>query len=499
VSDVDRQTDGQQPANLRQRVLRGGLIMSLAAVALRTSSFLAQLILGRLLVEEDFGIYALALSFVAIHASLRSVMRPVLIEALSKDPAEADYLHRCVVWGLGALALVGMALAVPVSEAFDRPRLAPLLMLMLALMPFQLASIRGAATISHAMAFGNAGRLETAAGLLRHITTVIAAVAGLGPYSFVAGAAAAAATEVVMVRRYLGSWPSLRPPDWSKVRARAAKFFESGATRRWIWVSALALSLGSTGDYLGASITAPVAVVGVYFFAYQLTGALFAPMSLAAGTVLVPAFTRIEGQEARRDSYVETLWSLSVVGVLFFFSVASVAAPLTHLLWGGRWDEAAFAIVAFAAYGPIRLTHPVTLNVARACGYWSLFVSDMIATGVVVFTAAAIGAAIGGLQSLVLWVLCGHLALAVVVAVRLGWRLGLSWLSVMRVTLVPSLIGAGALAATHLIGPSVTSPRLVDGVINGALMAVLLTATIVIPQRKLLTGLVTSVRARKSS
>lgn len=472
--------------------------MSLAAVALRTSSFIAQLILGRILVEDEFGLYALALGFVTIQASLRSVMRPVLIEAMASDPAEADHLHRVVLYGLGLVAIVGMAAAVPLGRAFDQPDLAPLLIPMLAIMPFQLAPIRGSAAISHAMEFANAGRMETLAGVLRHATTVAAALAGLGPFSFLVGSVAASATEYAMVRRYLGLWPSLRPPDLSAVRARAADYFGAGQTRRWIWFSAAALSLGATGDYLGASLTAQTALVGVYFFGYQLTGALYTPMSLAAGTVLVPAFSRIDEQAARRASYLETLRSLAVVGVLFFFAIAVVAAPLTHLMWGGKWDDASFAIIAFAAYAPVRLTHPTTLNVARACGHWNLFVTDIVASGIMTFVTAALGAR-GGLQSLVISVVAGNMLVTLSAAWRLSRRFDLNPFSALRVMLQPWLIGLAALAVTHLVGPPVDATALSDGAINAALMGSMLVLAVAIPQRKFLIGLVNSIRRGRRS
>ncbi len=487
----------QPPQNLRQRVLRGGLIMSLVAVGLRASSFLAQLVLGRVLVDEEFGLYALALGFVTIQSAVRSVLRPVLIEAISKDPEEADHLFRTVLYGLMALAVVGAALSPVIGRLFDEPRLAALLVPMLLIMPLQLAPSKGGATISEAMLFGRVGRIEGMAGLFRHGGTVAAALLGFGAFSFVIGSVAATIAENVLVRKYLGSWPSLAPPDFHKVRSRAAAFWSGGQTRRWIWVSGVALALGASGDYLGASLTADVALVGTYFFAYQLTGALFVPMNLAASTVLVPAFTRIDEQSARRSSFFTTLRSLSVVGTLFFFSVAVVVAPLIHWLWGGRWDASIFAVIAFAAYAPIRVTHPSSQNIARACGYWSLFVSDMIAVGLITFAAAAVGARVGGLVSLVLFVLAGHLVVALSSAVRLGRRLGASPVAVLRVILQPWLAGLGALAIADRFGGGVDSISWADLPLRIVIMGVLLVLVVVIPERRLLQGLVSSLGAGK--
>ncbi|MEM7275971.1 MAG: oligosaccharide flippase family protein, partial [Actinomycetota bacterium] len=437
ASEPTPEPDRSRSTGLRHRVLAGGLIMSMVAVLVRASSFIAQLILGRLLFEDEFGLYALALSWVTIASAVRSVLRPVLIEAITNDPGEADRLFRTVLWTLAGLAVVGAASSPLIEAWFDEDGLARLLAPMFLLMPFQLAPTLGLARLSAAMDFGRVGRVEATAGLTRHGFTIAAAVAGLGPLSFVVGSAGAVVAEHGLVRRFLGTWPSYRPPELADVRMRARDWLAGDQTRRWVWLSAVALALGVAGDYLGASLFASAALVGVYFFAYQLTGALFVPMNLAASTVLVPAFARIDDQAVRRSSYLTTIRSLTVVGTLFFFALITVLGPLIHWLWDGKWDESIFAVVAFAAYAPIRLTHPCTQNVARACGYWALFVSDMILIGAVTFVTAAVGAWVGGLTSLVLFVIGGHLVVTISAAVRLSRRLSASAVDVVRTLLQP--------------------------------------------------------------
>lgn len=481
---------------LRRRVLQGGLIMSVVAVAVRTSSFIAQLVLGRLLVEEEFGLYALALSFVTIQASVRSIMRPVLIEAVAKNPGEATYLHRTIVYTLGVLAVAGIGLSPILGRLFDEPDLAWLLVPMFALMPFQLAPTLGVSRLAEAMQFSKVGRVEAVAGFVRHATTIAAAFAGLGPFSFVVGALGAAATEIVMVRWFLGTWPSLGPPDLTLLRERAGAALQRGQTRRWIWVSAIALSLGAAGDYLGASITSTIELVGLYFFAYQLTGALFVPMNLAASTVLVPAFTRIDDTASRRSSYLATTQALTVTGTLFFMAVSIALAPLMHLMWGGRWDDSIVAAVLFALYAPVRLTHPSTQNVARACGYWTLFVTDMILVGSITFVAAVIGGAVGGLGPLTLFVVGGHLLVTLSAAMRLGRRFEASLVTIVRTILQPWLLGLAAVGITHLVGNGIDSTAWSDLAINAAVLLPLLVVLVVVPERRVLLGLVDTMRRR---
>ena len=489
----------KRPGGLRDRVLTGGLIMSVVAMVGRASSLVAQLILGRILLEEEFGLYALALGWVTIASAVRSIMRPVLIQALNTEPTEAEHLFRTVLYTLMGLALVGAAASPFIESSFGEDDLARLLIPMFLLMPLQLAPSMGLASLSAEMRFGHVGRIEAAAGLVRQAVTIVAAVAGLGPMSFVLGIFGAAATEHGLIRRYLGAWPSYRPPDLQLLRSRARNLFQPDQTRRWVWVSAVALALGVSGDYLGASVFATAALVGVYFFAYQLTGALFDPMNVVATTVLVPAFATIEDQETRRSAYLTTLQSLSVLGTLFFVGAIPLLPPIIHWLWDGKWDDAIFAVVAFAAYAPIRLTHPCTQNVARACGYWSLFVSDMIFIGLVTFATAAIGAWVGGLTSLVLFVLGGHFVVSLTAAFRLSRRLAAPFGSVAWTMLRPWLIGIVALGAAHRLGNDITSVDWSTVPLQVAIVGVVLAVGVALPARAMLLEFAQSIMQRRSN
>ncbi|MEM7325795.1 MAG: oligosaccharide flippase family protein [Actinomycetota bacterium] len=490
---------GGRPGGLRQRVLTGGLIMSAVAVLGRGSSLAAQLILGRILLEDEFGLYALALGWVTIASAVRSIMRPVLIEALTNEPEEADHLFRTVLYTLIGLAVLGAAASPLIETSFDEDDLARLLIPMFLLMPLQLAPMMGLAKLSTAMDFNRVGRIEAIAGLTRHAVTIVAAIAGLGALSFVFGILGAAVAEHGLIRRYLGSWPSYRPPDPGEVRRRIQTSFEPGHTRRWVWVSAVALALGVSGDYLGASLYATAAVVGVYFFAYQLTGALFDPMNVVATTVLVPAFATIDDTEARRRAYLTTLRSLSVVGTLFFFAAITVLGPTIHWLWDGKWDEATFAVVAFAAYAPVRLTHPCTQNVARACGFWNLFVTDMILVGAVTFTTAAAGAYVGGLTEMVLFVIGGHLVVTLISAFRLSRRLAQPYVPVLRTTLGPWSVGLLALAVADRFGGGITSVNWADVPLRIVIVGAVLAVGIALPERAMLTELATSILRRRTA
>ncbi len=454
--------------------------MSGLSIAMRGSSFLAQLVLGGILSEGDFGLFAAALGFVAIGASLRSVLRTALIEATAKSPELVDRLYSNTMWAVMAFAAVGVLASPLLGAVFDNPDLPPLLIPLLILVPLQIVPVVGMARINEALQFQRFGRIVGSAAVLRHAVTVVAALLGFGPYSFVLGVGAAVVTEIVSVRLIVGSLPRLmRPTFFSGFSLK-----DRTGDRRWIWPTAIALSLAVSGDYLGASAILTVEVVGLYFFAYQLTGALFEPMNTAANTVLVPAFVKIDDLEKRRSSFVEIVQTLSVFSTLFFVTAAVTVAPITHLLWGGKWDGSIFAILAFAIYAPIRLVHPISQSIARGCGYWSLFASDMVLAGAVTVVSAVIGAAVGGLETLVIFVVCGHFLVTMASLLRLASRLGAPWVDVLLAVLTPWSIGLVGLELVHLTTAGIDSVDVGGAVVRFVLLVVYLSVALVVPFRR---------------
>jgi hypothetical protein len=87
-------TGGQ---NRNSAIVRGGVLVALSSIAARGASFFAQLVLGRLLLPEDFGVYAIALTFTTLAASANSVLRSFLVDALKKD-WDFGGLYRLVMW-----------------------------------------------------------------------------------------------------------------------------------------------------------------------------------------------------------------------------------------------------------------------------------------------------------------------------------------------------------------------------------------------------------------
>lgn len=483
-----------RPFSRRASIARGAILMSAVSVMMRVLSLAAQLVLGRVLLDVDFGLYALALSLTVIATALRSVLQPVLVEMLEKNTEGYRRTYRTAMTCVWILTVVGVLLSRPISRYLNQPDLEPLLAVLLLLMPLQVLPTFGLARLNHQLKFSTVGRVLTISTLARYSILVLAALVGLGPFSFAASTAAAMGVEYFALRSHLRVVPGVFSRQTIlDARASFGRFVHSSENRRWIWLSAIALSLATSGDYIAASTSLDPNLIGLYFFAYSVVGAFSGPLSHAVNTVLVPGFVALPTVEAKRLRLSEVIAVTTVIGVLLFNSAMVLIAPIVNLLWDGKWDESIPVMIGFLILAPLQALHVVSLAIARGSGYWNLYFSAILAAGVTIVIAAGLGASTGSLLGLVAAVVLADTAVMFSTLARLTLRLRGSLLVVARHALLPWFLGVPALAVAHAVHP-LDDPDLVPSLSAAVAFGAVTIALVGLPYRRLLLelgGLVT--------
>ena len=430
----------------RERLVRGGLVMTLVSVAQRLSGFIAHGILGAILFEDEFGLFAVALGLTSIGASIRSALQPVLIGHLEHDPAAFARTYRTTMAALWAFTFAGIAASGGIETLLDAEGLQPLLVVMLLTIPFQIVAGFGMARISHSLEFGSVGKTLTIMAVGRHLATVLFALAGLGPMSLALGQVVAIIIELTVLRRYTSLF--IKPGLFSMamvhdVRGSLGRIL-SGVDRRWIWLSAIALTLANSGQFTAAKFFASEEIIGIYYFAFGLTGAFWLPLTLSVNTVLVPGFVALRSNEERRERFVETVKILSVMGVLMFNTVTIGIVPLADVMWNGKWNVAIPAMLAFTLLAPLQFLHPVIHAIERGTGQWNLYFSDIVLTAVLTVAAAATGAYFGSPALIVILVVSGDVFVTFLALGRLGQVFGAELARVLSASVLPWILGLAA-------------------------------------------------------
>lgn len=391
----------------------GAIWFTLASVLSKSASFIAQIVLGWLLLPEDFGVYALALSISALAAGLRNGGSDQYLT--QKGTEFSRHAGEVLIYstGFNLLALAGLMCAGVVAHiVYQKPMLFWLLMLMG--VGWVLA---GPATLMRLSL--SAGRLykaltlaTTCSDLTRQGSSILFALLGMGAVSLALPIVLEPMVLALVVFALVRTWPKTE----SLCLDKAKRLFSAC---RWNMLSNFAIALSLSGIYLVVSTLAELSDVGLFYFAMQLIVAATVPITNTINNVYFPHVANHQATSAGQIYAISGLKTALMLG--FFLSVLLVLSiePLVLAIWGERWHAAipAAEYLAFCAAPLVFNTLVYSLYAARA--QWPQRFAVIFAGALVDMIALAIGLLEQDLQS-------GALALALG---KILYSAGLVWLT----------------------------------------------------------------------
>jgi O-antigen/teichoic acid export membrane protein len=397
LDDGDVTPAGLAPAaptsrpGLSRAVTHGSFWMMLSAAIQRGASFAAQIVLGWLLTQRDFGIFALAASIAALAGALRDGgVRQLLIQ----QHAEYDRLLGPMFWmALAFNTLTGLLLATTapmVAWALDEPTLIGLVLILAIAQPLGTPSAILTARLSIDLRFREVGRIAAVSSLIRYVGTVALAAAGFGPLSFVLPLPVLSIVEGAMAYAYTRERPWLRPANprlWPRMLAEA----------KWIFIGTFGIAALNLGAALTIKPFVSTAVVGVYYFAFQVIVQVGMLLSANILQVLFPAFARMNDDPVRLSAAASrALRLLMLIAAPMCLGLAATFGPLELLIWHGKWKPAADAVRAIAVLYPAVIASSVPLALQQATGSFRTSGLTLLSMGVASLAGAMAGAMVTG-------------------------------------------------------------------------------------------------------
>lgn len=381
--------DEAPATSLTARTASGFAWLAGRTIATKALAFVTQIALAYLLVREDFGLVGLAYTFAAF-ANLVSQagLRQVLIQQHDRfaERMRPAFWLSVAAGAVGAMLIVAFT---PIAVAiYHEPKLTPV-MLVLALAPIvESVGIVPRARIDAEMRFGYLAGVEIAVAVAQAALSITLAALGFGALS-------------VIIPRPIVS--SLRTAAlWTGARIG----WPGGPTTRG-WRSLLGGSLamlGATfafttmlqGDYLLLGLMYDTAIVGLYYFAFNLAMQAATLLIVNLQFVLLPALSQIKDEPRRQaQAMVRSSTALSLIATPISVWLACAGDPLIRLVFHARWADAApiFSILALAMIS--RTISAPASNLMQAQGrfgacMWTHFVAAML-----FFPIVGIGAWIG--------------------------------------------------------------------------------------------------------
>ncbi len=324
--------------DLTKTVSRNVLWSGVASFSTYGISFVATVVLARLLLPADFGLMGMANVFIGLVALVSELG---LGAALIQKPA-LDEGDLCTVFWVNLAAGVAfffgtVMLAPLVSVFFHEARLQPLLS------AWGLGFILGApsvvprALLQRAFKFREVALTEMMAVMLYGLVAVCLALAGAGVWSLVAG---------VLIQRLAASMALLSISGWWPTAAVELTgmrgLFSFGlnvAGSRLLNYFISNLDYAVIGRFIGAE------ALGYYALAFQLVMFPLGRISRAVTEVAFPTFSRLQDHPERfARSYLKMLRYISVFTFPMVLGLLVVAEPFILLVYGPHWRETAHLV-----------------------------------------------------------------------------------------------------------------------------------------------------------
>lgn len=345
----------------------GGMTwMTASAVVTRFATFLAQILLGKLLFPEDFAIYGTATAI----AGFLMVCRDLATGSIIVQRGRENYEQNAgIAFWLGfaydmIVVVLTLLLAWPIARLCGAMDLAPMLVVMALSLPFGAVANVLYSKLRLELKFKAFSAINTISGFLRQVSMVLFAWAGFGHMSFAWPALVCIIVDCICLWWYTGDAVWMRSPRVSQWSGWIRDAF-------WLMFTSLANFAMDWGPYL---VLAPIMggknpVIGYYFFAYQITGQIGVMLAFNSSVVLTPAFQKLNGEPQRQsDAALRALRTLMLAGSVASLGLAAIIGPLEHLLWHGKYADSVAALMILGVFYPWRITFGLTSSLLTAQG-----------------------------------------------------------------------------------------------------------------------------------
>lgn len=453
------------PSNVQGKMARGALWMVLLTFVTRALGLVSMLILARLLTPADFGIVAMALSFIFL-AELMSAFGFDVALIHNQDATEAHYN---TAWtfkvALGLLIFLLMLTAAgPIASFYNQPDVF-WVVCALAVGPLIVASENiGVVAFRKDLDFHKEFAFQISRKLIGFAVTVPLAL-WLGNYwALVAGTLASNLAGTVA--SYL-----VHPfrPRFSL--AQAASLF---GFSKWMFLNNVCgLLKERLSDFVIGRLSGPAAL-GIYNISYEFSHLPTTEIGAPINRALLPGFAKLTEPAAVQSAYSNALGMLAIVAMPAAAGILAVAPYFVAVLLGVKWIDGVPLMEILSISGAILMFQASICSVLIAKGHPAavtrtnaLFVALLVGFLALLATRfGSVGAAYATLATTSL-TMPAYLY-------QLRRHVGVPMLAFVRAVMRPVLASAGMVLVVHSVLPeysvAMPAPQAVIWLLTGVML-----------------------------
>ncbi len=363
--------------NLTSKVVQASFWTVATRWTLRSLGLVSLVVLARLLEPEDYGLMAMAMTFVALMDLFMSWGFETAI-VRHPDPRRDHYDTAWTLQFFNGLvcSTVVFSTAPFVAEFFNEPRLEEMLHVMAA--GFLLMGLNniGLADLQRNFQFSREFRYLIVCRLSSFAVTIIAAYLLRSYWALIIGQLTAAAVQL-----FFGYIVVPRRPRFTLSRSADILSFSV-----WLVVRNFALFATTRFDTIVISRLYSAEMIGPYDMAKNVSGLAISESLHPLSRALLPGFSKISDDERRAlAALAKALGIYATIVLPLGLGLASVAEEFVHVVLGEKWAAAAPFMVFFAVgtsaqflvapFGPFLLAQGKSRTVAvLACTHALVFI-----------------------------------------------------------------------------------------------------------------------------
>lgn len=310
-------------------------------------SFLATVLLTRLLVKEDFGVAAYALitfSFLDMMSDLGIGMALIFHKEDYRRSNTAFWLGLAIGWGMFAISFLCAPL---VAMIFRDPRAIPVVRVLSLTYPLSALYNVHDCLLQKQLKFGRKIIPEFFRAASKGLLSIVLALLGCGPWSLIYGQIGGAA--IAMIPYW---WIHPFRPSFRFDREYVPELLSYGM--KMVAINALAV-ISLNIDYLFVGRFLGAAALGVYTVSFRIPELLIKEFCTMIGRVIFPVYTRIrEDAGALSSAFINTLRYVVMITVPVGTALFILADPFVRTIFSSRWLEAVPVLQAISVLSVLR-------------------------------------------------------------------------------------------------------------------------------------------------
>lgn len=329
---------------LTQKTVKGVLWSLLSFAGSKGVTFLATMILARLLAPEDFGLMALGLVAIGYLETFGSLgVGNFVIYKQGEEEKTANLAFTLGLTVNAILALSGFLLAPWIANFFNEPALTNILRaLSLTLLLMRLGSIHEA-RLKKSLHFRRTFYPELGKTLTKAIVSIGLAWSGFGVWSLVAGQIAG---SIVLSTIYwlVTDWRPRFVWDWAVSKGMLAY------SAQIVLVEIMGMVQNNI-DYLIIGKRLGSEPLGYYTMAFRIPELLIVNMCVLVSSALFPAYSQLQtDRDELKKGFLVTLQYVSLYTIPVGIGLSVLSAAFIPLAFGNRWQTAIPLMQVLAIY-----------------------------------------------------------------------------------------------------------------------------------------------------